>query len=140
MIPEHLVVTHFHTHTHTFHNIKATSFVCYDKDMLVFCPGLFLKPCIFSHISLLVGLKAAVRHCVTNKNYFLHARKILLDNYTTSVCKNAGIQTKFRPLGNVEHVLLSKQNRKSSLAVPVLTHPGRVSHICDRCQSNYWMR
>lgn len=108
--------------------------------MLVFCPGFFFKPCIFSHISLLIWLKAAVRHCVTNKNYFLHARKILLDNYTTSVCKNAGIQTKFRPLENVEHVLLSKQNRKSSLAVPVLTHPGRGSHICHRCQSSYWMR
>lgn len=87
-----------------------------------------------------MGPKPAVRHCVTNKNYFLHAPKILLDNYTTPVCKNAGIETKFRPLENVEHVLLSKQNRKSSLAVPVLTHPGGGGHICDRCGSNYWMR
>lgn len=90
--------SHSHTHTHTPSTaVKVAFFVWYDKDMLVFCPGFLSKPSIFLPISPLIRLKADVRHSAKNKNQILHSRKILLDNYTTFVCTNAGIQTKFRP-------------------------------------------
>lgn len=86
-----------HTHTPST-RVKVTFFVCFDKDICIFCLGFYFQPCIFSHISLLIRLKADVRHCAQNKNLILHSRKILLDNYTAYVCTIAGIQTKFRPL------------------------------------------